>query len=173
MTPTFDGAALLAALSEHEVDFVIVGGFAVIAHGVLRTTRDLDICPDPDPRNLERLAALLDEADAVQVGVGDFEPEEMPLDPRKPEHLAQGGNFRLTTRYGALDIMQWLAGIEGDSSYPRLATSAVGGAVAGIPVRVASLEALRRMKQAAGRPQDLEDLRQLDLAHGSSGDSAW
>lgn len=166
---TFDGAALLAALSERQVDYVIVGGFAVIAHGVIRTTKDLDICPDPDLGNLERLAVLLDDADAIQVGVGDFEPEEMPLDPRNPEHLAQGGNFRLTTRYGALDVMQWLAGLDADSAYPVLSRDAVDGTVAGIRVRVASLEALRRMKRAAGRPQDLDDLRQLDLAHGEAG----
>jgi hypothetical protein len=163
--PSFDGAALLTALAERQVSYVIVGGFAVIAHGVIRTTSDLDICPDPSSDNLRRLAALLEAADAVQVGVGDFKPEEMPLDPRRPEDLAQGGNFRLTTRFGALDIMQWLSGIDADHAYPVLARDAVDGTVGGVSVRVASLEALRRMKRAAGRAKDLDDLRQLDLAH--------
>lgn len=164
----FDGAALLSELSERGIRHVVVGGFAVIAHGVIRTTKDLDICPDPEPANLERLAALLMDAEAVQLGVGDgFEPEEMPLDPRRPGDLAQGGNFRLKTSHGSLDIMQWLAGIDADHAYALLAADAVDGTVAGIDVRVASLGNLRRMKRAAGRPQDLEDLRQLDLAHGS------
>ncbi len=165
----FDGAALLSALSKRGIRHVIVGGFAVIAHGVMRTTKDLDICPDPDPGNMKRLAALLTDAEAMQLGVGDegFEPEEMPLDPRRADDLAQGGNFRLKTIYGSLDIMQWLAGIDAEHAYPALAADAVEGTVAGIPVRVASLDNLRRMKQAAGRPQDLEDLRKLDLAHGA------
>ena len=163
----FDGAALLSTLSGRGVNHVVVGGFAVIAHGVLRTTRDLDICPDPERGNLERLATLLDEADATQVGVGEgFDADEMPLDPRRVEDLAQGGNFRLRTNYGSLDIMQWLAGIDADHAYPTLAADAVEGIVAGIEIRVASLGNLRRMKQAAGRPQDLEDLRQLEQAHG-------
>lgn len=167
MHEQFDGAALLSALSQRDIRYVVVGGFAVIAHGVIRTTKDLDICPDPNAGNLERLAALLGDAEAVQLGVGDgFEPREMPLDPLRPDHLAQGGNFRLRTSYGSLDIMQWLAGIDADHAYSTLAADAVAGTVAGIEVRVASLDNLRRMKRAAGRPQDLDDLRQLDVAHG-------
>jgi hypothetical protein len=58
----FDGGALFDALARAGVRFVVIGGFAVIAHGVIRTTEDLDICPDPDPENLRRLAALLGAA---------------------------------------------------------------------------------------------------------------
>ena len=49
---------LLGALEQASVHFVVIGGFAVSAHGHLRATKDLDIVPDPDPENLERLAEV-------------------------------------------------------------------------------------------------------------------
>ncbi|MDX6623612.1 MAG: hypothetical protein QOE75_1544 [Solirubrobacterales bacterium] len=52
---------LLRRLSDAEVRFVLVGGLAVNAWGYLRTTRDVDVVPDPAPENLERLNALLVE----------------------------------------------------------------------------------------------------------------
>lgn len=52
---------LLRRLIEGDVRFVVVGGLAVIAWGYIRGTRDIDIVPDPDPANLDRLAALLEE----------------------------------------------------------------------------------------------------------------
>ena len=89
MTTLLDPAALLRRLHEAEVRCVVIGGFAVIAHGVQRATADLDICPDPDPANLSRLASLLDEIDARQVG--DFTADEFPYDPTDPGQLAEGG----------------------------------------------------------------------------------
>ena len=150
------------------MEHVVIGGFAVIAHGVQRFTKDLDICPAPGPDNLSRLAALVRDLGGEQVGVEDFEVDEFPFDPANPEDLARGGNFRLVTPLGVLDIMQWLPGIEADHAYPVLAPDAVTGEVFKIPVRVCSLQHLRVMKQAAGRPQDQKDLEDLSLAHPDS-----
>jgi hypothetical protein len=83
------------------------------------------------------------------------------MDPTLPVDLAQGGNFCLLTRIGRLDVMQWLSGIETEDLYAEFNPEAVDGNLHGIPVRVCGLEHLRAMKRAAGRPQDLEDLRQL------------
>jgi predicted nucleotidyltransferase len=57
--------------------------------------------------------------------------------------------------------MQWLSGVDTDDLYGQLNPDTVEGSVDGIPVRVCGLEHLRAMKRAAGRPQDLEDLRRL------------
>ena len=92
---------------------------------------------------------------------GDFKPEELPADPTRATDLAMGGNFCLLTNLGRLDVMQWLAGTETDDLYAEFDPDAVEGIVDGIPVRVCGLDHLRAMKRAAGRPQDLEDLRQL------------
>ncbi len=99
----------------------------------------------------------------------DFDAAEMPFDPTKPEDLAQGGNFRLSTRLGVLDVMQWLSGVPGDLAYPTLAADAMVVELEGLHVTVCSLEQLRAMKRAAGRPQDLQDLADLAIAHDDEG----
>jgi len=55
----FDLHALLEALNEAGVRFVVIGGVAVGAHGYVRGTEDLDLVPDPDPDNLGRLTEAL------------------------------------------------------------------------------------------------------------------
>jgi hypothetical protein len=137
VTTPLDPGELLRRLHSARVEHVLIGGLAVNAHGVIRSTKDVDICPAPDPRNLARLG----------------------------DDLAEGGNFRLETPLGVLDIMQWIPGIEADAAYPTLAADSQRPVAFGIEIRVCSLPALRQMKRAAGRPQDLQDLADLDLAH--------
>jgi hypothetical protein len=165
MSDGFDGGALFDALARHRVRYVVIGGFAGVVHRVLRATEVLEICPDADPENLERLAAMLAELDARQVGADEFADGELAYDPTRPEHLRAGGNFRVTTDVGALDVMQWVPGIDDEHAFARLSRDAVVAEFRGAEVRVASLGAVREMKRAAGREQDLEDLRRLDLGH--------
>ena len=164
-----DAGALLRRLHDAGIDYVVVGGLAVIAHGVQRFTNDLDICPAPDPANLERLASMLQRADSRQLGLGDFDASEFPFDPRRPEDLAEGGNFRLVT-VDVLDVMQWVPGISEEQAYGVLAADAVEGTAFGLSVKVCSLEHLRTMKRAAGRPLDEQDLVALAEAHPEAAD---
>jgi hypothetical protein len=161
MTPRFDPQAIFQRLYEAGVRHVIIGGWAVNAHGHRRFTGDIDICPDPSPENLERLAGLLAELNARQLGLDEFDARELPGDPTNPRSLAAGGNFRTETDIGTLDIMQWVPGANDELGYARLAEDAVGAEVFGTPVTICSLPALLEMKRAAGRPQDLEDLHAL------------
>lgn len=161
-----DPEALLRRLAGAEVQHVIVGGVAVGFHGVIRGTKDLDICPDPGRGNLKRLARLLGELNVTQADAGDFDPAELPYDPTSPDDLALGGNFRLNTALGGLDIMQWISGIDAEHAYTLLEREAVIVDWHGITLRVCSLAHLRAMKKAAGRPQDLEDLADLEIANG-------
>lgn len=55
----------------------------------------------------------------------DFEPEEFPYDHTDAAQLAEGANFRLETRLGALDVMHWVEGIDTDPAYSALAANAV------------------------------------------------
>ena len=167
MTAPLDVSHLLRELHSAGVDHVLIGGLAVNAHGVIRSTKDVDICPSPDADNLGRLAALLRRLGVRQLGVGDdgFAVHELPFDPTQAEDLSEGGNFRLETPLGVLDIMQWVPGIEADRAYPTLAADARTAKAFGIEIQVCSLEHLRQMKHAAGRPQDLQDLTDLAAAH--------
>ena len=152
---------LVGALHAAHIDYVVIGGFAVAAHGFVRATKDLDIVPSGDAANLARLAAVLRDLGAELFGTDEFDPDEFPFDPLDPAQLAEGGNFLLLTRFGRLDMMQWVPGIDADQAYERLRRAAVPTELDGHPVLVCSREDLIAMKRAAGRPQDLVDLREL------------
>jgi hypothetical protein len=150
----FDLRALLAALHEHEVRFVVIGGVAVGAHGYLRSTEDLDLVPDPDPANLRLLTAALEALDSTMPTV-----EGRPFDPGKDGAvILRGGNVTADTRFGGLDVVQRLRGVP---AYSELAQDAVESDLLGIPVRVCSLGRLREMKQTLSRAQDQVDLENL------------
>lgn len=157
----FEPDDLLLALTEAGVEFVVVGGVAVGVHGFVRATKDLDIVPDPASANLARLAGLLAKIDARHVGLEDFSADEFPYDPTDAVQLAEGANFRLETSHGPLDILQWVSGVGADHAFPELARQALTVRFRGKDIRVCGIEHLRAMKQAAGREQDLADLREL------------
>jgi predicted nucleotidyltransferase len=157
----FEPDDLLAALTNAKVEFIIIGGIAVGVHGFVRATEDLDIVPDPAPENLARLARVLAEIGARHVGLGDFSSDDFPYDPTDPTQLAEGANFRLDTNHGALDILQWVAGIQTDPAYRELIHQATTVEFRGAQICVCGIEHLRAMKRAAGRDRDLADLREL------------
>jgi len=152
---------LIAALADAGIEYVLIGGLAVGAHGFPRATKDVDIVPAPDAANLQRRAALLRELGAQHHGLGDFDASEFPYDPLDPRQLAEGGNFVLSTRLGRLDIMQWVPGIPGELAHPHLIRDAVDTELNGHRLHVCSRADLIAMKRAAGRPQDLVDLQEL------------
>jgi hypothetical protein len=156
-----DGESLLAILEESGVEFIVIGGFAVSAHGHLRATKDLDIVPDPDPENLARLAEALDRLGAQVQGVEEFSEDEV-VQP-DAEGLRLGGNFVLNTNHGRLDILQLVAP---DLGYGELRAAAIEDLVFGHRVRFCGFDDLVTMKEAAGRPEDLIDLRRLREARG-------
>lgn len=151
---------LSALVDDHGVEFIIVGGFAVAAHGKVRGTKDVDICPDRDPKNLQKLARALEQMDARVLELTEFEGEH----DLKPDFdgLMNGGNWRLATRHGQLDVMQYLSGL--DEGYSDLQPHAEEREFLGRKVRFCSYEDLLKMKEAAGRPQDLVDIADLKAA---------
>lgn len=153
----FDLKALLAALHQQGVDFVVIGGVAVGAHGFVRGTEDLDLVPDPDPENLERLTQALEALDATLPTVGN-RPFDASTD---AQVIRRGGSVTAMTRFGELDVVQLAQGVP---SYSQLADDAVESDLLGIPVRVCSLARLREMKSAQNRTQDKLDLENLPEA---------
>jgi hypothetical protein len=143
----------------------VIGGFALGFHGVERATKDVDVVPKPGEENLTRLWRALEELEAEPQGLEDFRPEEMPVEWGLDGLIVGAGNWILHTRYGRLDVMQW---VEPFASYEELRAGAVEVEVeeAGSTLLVAGLHDLIAMKQAAGRDQDRMDLTALRMAHG-------
>ncbi|HSI80873.1 MAG TPA: hypothetical protein VK919_09505 [Solirubrobacterales bacterium] len=153
--PPADPRAILAVLHTHLVDFLVVGGLAVIAHGYTRFTQDLDILPSPADANAARLAAALRELEAVAAGMRG---ERLPLDLTHPESLVVG-NYFLITKHGAMDLFN---GPRPDLlRYRRLDAAAVELEVLGTTIKVISKADLIAMKREAGRPKDLADIAAL------------
>lgn len=151
---SFDPLAILRVMAAHDVPLVVIGGFAVAAHKVVRATRDLDIVTDRSWAAAQRLAAALQALAA--------EPASDPSVSWIPEVLVRPINLRIATPHGELHLLNATAGIP---PYPQLETTRV--VVDSLAIEVASLSALRAMKREAGRPKDLVDLAELDAIHGS------
>jgi len=160
--PVLEPFPLLEALVLHEVEFVVIGGFSLAAHGLVRGTKDVDLVPRPTRDNLERLLSALDSLGAVPREVAEFRPEELPLR-LDVDGLAQGGNWFLETRHGWLDVMQFVEGVDG---YDALRSRAVQSELPGVsrPVQFAGRDDLIAMKRAAGRPQDILDVESLEAS---------
>lgn len=167
MSEALDPLPLLRFLYERGVEHIVIGGVAVTAHGFVRPSKDLDIVPDGSAENLVRLAAALEHLNAKNAEGGDLSDSEFPFDPTSIDDLRQGGNFRLDTDLGELDVMQWVSGIDGDDLYAELSKQAVEGRPADVPVKICGLAHLRAMKQAAGRPRDLDDLEHLPIVENA------
>jgi hypothetical protein len=150
----FNLRALLQTLDDRDVRFVVIGGVAVGAHGYPRGTADLDLVPDPDPDNLDRLVEALDSLGATLPTADDrrFDPSS------DAGVIRRGGNVTADTRFGGLDIVQLARGVPG---YSVLAADAVESDVLGVPVLICSLGRLREMKNAQGRTKDKADLENL------------
>lgn len=157
-----DIQAILRELVESRVDFLLIGGVAVGYHGYVRATKDVDVVPNPDSGNLERLAGVLVRLDAQLEGAEDFDRGELP-DPRDPSALQLGGNWVLATKLGRLDIMQWIGDVP---LWEELSSRAIADRIEDLPIKIVSYEDLIRLKEMAARPEDLADLQRLREARG-------
>jgi hypothetical protein len=151
----FNPAAILAALERHDVRYVLIGGLAANAHGVRRTTRDVDVIVERSRDNLGRLA---DAARELEVGSPVIDSRLREIDPLDVDDLANAANVSLDTREGELDVMNEA---KGAPRFERLASRAVTVEVFGTRVRVAGLDDLIALKRAAGRDVDLRDIADL------------
>lgn len=151
----FSPVQLLQRLVEHGVDFVVIGGVAMIAHGSARPTNVLDASCSTDPTNLDLLGTALVELDAKLRGVRD----DVPFVPDGPT-LRTTTTLALDTRHGPIDL---LFRPPGSPPYEELRARAVRMDLGGFGVMVASLDDLAAMKRAAGRPQDLLDLEEIEV----------
>lgn len=84
---TLDPARVFSTLDRYGVDYLTIGAFAVIAHGYVRATADIDLLARQDRDNLERLAAAFA---ALQARLRGVDADLLEIDPTDPETLATG-----------------------------------------------------------------------------------
>ncbi len=140
-----DLAALLDALQAAGVELIVVGGASAVLHGALAMTQDLDVVHRMTAENVERLAGVLEQIDAVV-----REPSNRQLRPRH-EHLSGGGQLNLLTTLGPLDLLGRLhdgRGYDDLLSHTELLTDGTR------QVRVIDLPTLIEIKTEAGRAKD-------------------
>jgi transcriptional regulator with XRE-family HTH domain len=145
--PPLQGEQLLRLLGEHRVEFVVIGGFALSAHGVIRATANIDVVPAPGAANLRRLGDAL---------------REVGVDVLQGDDLRVGDNQVVRTRLGRVDVMQAVPGVDG---YRQLREGSIEVDVpAAGRFPFAGCDDLIAMKRAAGRPQDEIDIVSLERA---------
>lgn len=148
-----DFAAALRDLNEAGVRYVVVGGLAVIRHGAVRATKDVDAAVAMDEENLSRLAALVERWQATN-------PDGSPL---RSGDLRPGGALSLRTIHCFVDILSEqllpapFADVLGRSDRKR---------IDGVEAPICSLADLVAMKRATGRTSDELDIERLREAHG-------
>ena len=141
---------VVASLNKHHVDFMLIGGIAVIYHGHVRDTKDLDILIRPTTENAKKTVAALEE-----VGFGC--PE------LKPEAFTADNGISLGEVPVKVDILSNLPGVAFDEAWVRREASVYGSQT----VNYISLDDLITNKRTVGRPQDLADVHKLELARDS------
>lgn len=156
----FDPARIFATLDRHGVNYLTIGAWAVIAHGYVRATADIDFVARQDGDNIRKLAAALTELHARLRGI---DADKLDIDPTDPAVLGNGASFTMDTDAGPLDFLN---DVPGEVDYDEMRARAKQASAGGTTVWVVAYEDLVRMKQASGRDQDLLDLRMLQAARG-------
>lgn len=145
--------SLLEDLNEAGVRYVVIGGVAVIRHGVVRATNDLDVVVAVDAATEEALGALLSRWKATR-------PDGSAEDRRLP---SPGWPLHLRTVHGLIDIV---AEQEAPLDLNGLLARSDSRRVDGVTAPICSLADLVAMKRQGGRSTDQEDLSRLETAHG-------
>jgi predicted nucleotidyltransferase len=144
----------LLALLNHEVDFVVIGGLAMMLIGSDVLTQDADFA----------ISLRRANAKAVAVALSPYDPKPVDWPAGLPfiwddQTVFSSSTLTLTTELGRIDL---LAEPAGAPPYPLLKERAVTFEMAGKTVYVACIEDLIAMKQAAGRPKDLAHIAELE-----------
>lgn len=163
----FNVQEIFKALADAEADYLVVGGFAVIMHGHLRATRDLDLVlglrPDNCAKGLDALSGI-GLRPRLPVTMADF------ADPEKREDWRQNRNmlvFQLWDPGNAersVDVF-----VREPLDFATMLAEALVKDLNGVPIRVASIRHLVRLKRMAGRPQDLADIEALRTIAAETG----
>lgn len=154
----FNVRQIFSALNEADIDYVVVGGLAVILHGYLRATADLDLAVGLSPDNARRAMTAL-----AAIGLQPRLPVAMEdfSDPVKRAEWRQRNMLVFPLWDPSNPLRSVDVFIQEPIDFGELSKDAVRKDLDGVAVPVASIEHLIRMKQKAGRERDREDIAKL------------
>jgi predicted nucleotidyltransferase len=136
---------MLCALVDESVDFILVGAYALAAHGFPRATVDIDLWVRPSPDNAEKVYKALARfgAPLSEVSTTDFEKEDAVV--------------QIGVAPRRIDFVTGVSGL----TYDEASRGAIARDIDGVRVRILSMPDIIRNKLASGRPKDLEDVKTL------------
>ena len=136
---------ILRSFLSEQVQFLVIGGYAVIAYGHPRMTKDLDLWVECSEENAERITEALESLGVVL-------PPTVQSQLHSPSQLVVLGN-----EPDRIDIVTGIRDFDFSAFEKRKKVISLDG----ISVPFVGLEDLRQLKAAAGRFQDLADLENL------------
>ncbi len=141
-----DFKELFELFNKHNVEYVIVGGYALAYHGAPRYTGDIDVLIHSTEENAEKILQALDAFGFGSLGLSihDF---------TRPEHVLQLGYPP-----SRIDILTSISGVE----WIEITENTVSDNYLDQPVRYIGLDQFIKNKRATGRPKDLADLDALN-----------
>jgi hypothetical protein len=151
---------LLKAMEEKGIRYVVVGGVAVVLHGFVRATMDLDLVVSLEPTNARKFLDLVK-------GLGYKPKIPVPLeqfaDPAKRQEWIETKGMRVFSLHHSKRVQE-LVDVFNKEPIPfdDLYTHRIRVPVEGISINIASSQDLKILKQEAGRPQDLQDIAALN-----------
>lgn len=147
-------AGVVADADAAGLPYVVIGGFAVIAHGYFRSTKDSDLLVPDGPEVDEAILRFLSLIEATRFSDGKV---------MGAEDVAGGHHIRVESRHGVIDIMR--GGLP-PLDYETVSARAVEGSWRDSPFRVADLRSIVGFKRLANRGQDRLDLEALERVNG-------
>ena len=145
-----DYADMVKAMLDEGVEFMLVGGYAVLFHGYPRTTFDIDLWVRPSPDNAPKVLAALHRfgAPLQDVTASDFDHPDMV--------------YQIGVPPCRIDILTRIDGV----AWEEAEGNAILGNVDGLPLKVIGLAELIRNKRASGRTKDAADADALEQIAG-------
>ena len=148
-------AYFIPRFADLQVEFILVGGGAAIAHGSATTTYDVDFVYSRKPENLKKSVNVFDGIEPYLRGVPPGLPFRWDL-----RTIESGLNFTLATTQGDIDL---LGEVTGGGSYEQLIESCETMRLFDCSVSVVTLGTLIHLKRSAGRPKDLIAVAELQV----------
>lgn len=160
---------VIRALNEAGVRYLVIGGLAVLAHGYVRFTADIDLVIDLQPENLHKALAVFQDLGyrpLAPVALEEFADPDIRQQWIDEKQMKVFTIFSSIYRDANLDLMVQ-SPFADDEAFNRSVAFEIAP---GIAAQVVSLDDLIRMKAAAARPKDLLDLEYLHKLKEIAGD---